>query len=57
MRPTGLFDLPDHFAQLSKTGDPLEVLNRVWQPPLYRATNRSQHQSLDTVKAQIMIKI
>ncbi len=42
MRPTGLFDLPDHLAQLSKTGDPLEVLNRVidfeqFREPLERA--------------------
>ena len=38
MRPTGLFDLPDHLARLSKIVDPLEVLNRVvdfeqfWEP-------------------------
>ena len=42
MRPAGLFDLPDHLVQLSKTGDPLEVLNRVvdfehFREPLERA--------------------
>ena len=29
MRPMGLFDLPDHLARLSATGDPLEVLAKV----------------------------
>ena len=29
MRPVGLFALPDHLARLSKTGDPLEVLDQV----------------------------
>ena len=29
MRPTVLFDLPDHLARLSAIGDPLEILNQV----------------------------
>ena len=29
MWPVGLFALPAHLARLSKTGDPLEVLNPV----------------------------
>ena len=38
MRPVGLFALPDHLARLSKTGDPLEVLDQIvdfeqfWEP-------------------------
>ena len=29
MGPMGWFALPDHLARLSKTGDPLEVLDQV----------------------------
>ena len=42
MRPVSLFALPDHLARLSKTSDPLEVLNQVvdfeqFREPLERA--------------------
>ena len=42
MEPMGLFALPDHLSRLSKTGDPLEVLDQVvdfeqFREPLERA--------------------
>ena len=37
MRPMGLFDLPDHLARLSATGDPLEVLAKVVDFEVFRA--------------------
>ena len=37
MRSEGLFDLPDHLARLSATGDPLEVLARVVDFEVFRA--------------------
>ena len=36
MRPMGLFDLPDHLARLSATGDPLEVLAKVVDFEVFR---------------------
>ena len=56
MRPAGLFDLPDRLAQLSKTGESLEVLNRVvgfeHTKPMFAATRggwsfSSRHRTLN----------